>query len=99
MDRQDNKVMKIKFSGKDCMPCPGRESCIRSVKDYKRRIVTIRRPREHHEALTAAREQERTAELSATPRGVTKEGDGTPRAAEEERAKKRRGEIHACDAP
>ena len=65
MDRQDNKVMKIKFSGKDCMPCPSRELCIRSVKDYKRRIVTIRRPREHPEGLTAARERERTAEFKA----------------------------------
>jgi transposase len=65
IDKQDNKVMKIKFSGKDCMPCPSRELCIRSVKDYKRRTVTIRRPREHHEALQRAREREKTAEFKA----------------------------------
>jgi len=65
IDRQDTKVMKIKFSGKDCMPCPSRDLCIRSVKDYKRRTVSIRRPREHHEALQRARERERTAEFKA----------------------------------
>jgi hypothetical protein len=57
--------MKIKFSGKDCMPCPSREKCIRSVKEYKRRTVTVRRPREHHEALQRARERERTVEFKA----------------------------------
>jgi transposase len=65
IDGQDNKVMKIKFSGKDCMPCPSRDLCIRSVKDYKRRTVAIRRPREHHEALQRAREREKTAEFKA----------------------------------
>jgi transposase len=63
IDKQHNKVMKIKFSGKDCMPCPSRDSCIRSVKDYKRRTITIRRPKEHHEALCEARERERTADF------------------------------------
>lgn len=65
IDRQDTKVMKIKFSGKDCMPCPSRDLCIRSVKDYKRRTVSIRRPKEHHEALQAARKREGTAEFKA----------------------------------
>jgi transposase len=65
IDRQDTKVMKIKFSGKDCMPCPSRDLCIRSVKDYKRRAISIRRPREHHEALQRAREREETAEFKA----------------------------------
>jgi len=65
IDKQHNKVMKIKFSGKDCMPCPSREKCIRSVKEYKRRTVTVRRPREHHEALQRARERERTVEFKA----------------------------------
>lgn len=65
IDRQNTKVMKIKFSGKDCMPCPSRDLCIRSIKDYKRRTVTIRRPREHHEALQRAREREETAEFKA----------------------------------
>jgi transposase len=57
--------MKIKFSCKDCMPCPSKDLCIRSVKDHKRRTVTIRRPREHHEALQRAREREGTADFKA----------------------------------
>jgi transposase len=65
IDRQNTKVMKIKFSGKDCMPCPSRDLCIRSVKDYKRRTISIRRPREHHEALQRARKREGTAEFKA----------------------------------
>ncbi|MBA3791757.1 MAG: IS1182 family transposase [Rubrobacter sp.] len=65
IDRQDAKTMKIKFSSKDCMPCPSRDSCIRSVKKYKRRTVTIRRPREHHEALQRARRREETADFKA----------------------------------
>jgi transposase len=62
IDRQNNKVVKIKFSGKDCMPCPSRELCIRSVKEYKRRTVTVR-VKEHHEALKMAREREGTADF------------------------------------
>jgi transposase len=65
IDKQHNKVMKIKFSGKDCMPCPSRDLCIRWVKEYKRRTVTIRRPREHHEALQRARERDVTADFKA----------------------------------
>ena len=65
IDKQHNKVMKIKFSGKDCMPCPSRDLCIRSVKEYKRRTVTIRRPKEHHEALQRGREREVTADFKA----------------------------------
>jgi transposase len=62
IDRQNNKVVKIKFSGKDCMPCPSRDLCIRSVKEYKRRTVTVR-VKEHHEALKMAREREGTADF------------------------------------
>jgi transposase len=65
IDGQNTKVMKIKFSGKDCMPCPSRDLCIRSVKDYKRRTISVRRPREHHEALQRAREREGRAEFKA----------------------------------
>jgi transposase len=65
IDRQDTKVMKIKFSGMVCMPCPSREKCIRSVKDYKRRTISIRRPRGYHEALQRTREREGTAEFKA----------------------------------
>jgi transposase len=65
IDRQNTKVMKIKFSGKDCMPCPSRDLCIRSMKEYKRRTISIRRPREYHEALQKAREREQTVEFKA----------------------------------
>ena len=64
IDGQDNKVVKIKFSGKDCMPCPSRESCIRSVKEYKRRTVTVR-IEEHYESLKMAREREGTDDFLA----------------------------------
>jgi transposase len=65
IDRQHARVVKIKFSGKDCMPCPSRDLCIRSVKkEYKRRTVSVR-IKEHHEALQRARERERTAEFKA----------------------------------
>ena len=33
------------------------------MKEYKRKTVTIRRPKEHHEALRDARERERTADF------------------------------------
>ena len=46
-------VMKIKFSGKDCMPGPSRDLSVRSVKECKRRTITSRRPKGHHEALKA----------------------------------------------
>lgn len=62
IDRRNNRVVKIKYSGKDCMPCPSRDLCIRSVKEYKRRTVTVR-IREHYEALKMAREREETADF------------------------------------
>lgn len=65
VDGHGTKVMNIKFSGKDCMPCPSRDLCIRSVKSYKRRIVSIKRPREYYEALQSAREREGTAEFKS----------------------------------
>ena len=55
--------MKIEFSIKDCMPCPSRDLCIRSVKKYKRRTVTIRAP-EHHRALQAARRREKEPDFA-----------------------------------
>jgi transposase len=62
IDRRTNRVVKIKYSGKDCMPCLSRDLCIRSVKEYKRRTVTVR-IREHYEALKMAREREETADF------------------------------------
>jgi transposase len=46
------------------MPCPSRDLCIHSVKEYKRRTVTVR-IKEHYEALTTARERELTADFLA----------------------------------
>jgi transposase len=65
VDGHGTKVMNIKFSGKDCRPCPSRDLCIRSVKSYKRRVLSIKRPREYYEALRSAREREGTAEFKA----------------------------------
>ena len=33
VDKLHNRLMKKKFSGKDCVPCPSRDLCIRSVKE------------------------------------------------------------------
>ena len=45
------------------MPCPSRDLCIRSVKEYKRRRTVTVRIREHYEALKMAREREETADF------------------------------------
>jgi len=55
IDNRDNAVIKIKFSRKDCVPCPVRLLCTRA----KRRTVTIR-PDGQHQALQAARQRETT---------------------------------------
>jgi transposase len=55
IDNRDNKVIKIKFSRKDCVPCPVRILCTRA----KRRTVTIR-PDGQYQALVAARQREAT---------------------------------------
>lgn len=65
IDNRYNRVMKIKFSSKDCMPCPSREPCIRSTRRWKRRSVTVRADG-HHQALEAARRREKEPEFAAT---------------------------------
>ncbi len=65
MDRRTNRVIKIKFSGRDCRRCPSRELCTRSQKQYPRRAITIRK-REEFAALLAARQRVRTGEYAAT---------------------------------
>ena len=65
VDRRDNQVIKIKFSGRDCRRCPSRERCTRSQKRYPRRTITIRE-REEFDALLAARRRVRTGEYKAT---------------------------------
>jgi len=62
LDNRKNEVIKIKFSTKDCGPCPCRAQCTRSTKKYPRRTVTIRR-QEAYLALQAARERERTEDF------------------------------------
>ena len=59
MDNRDNAVIKIKFSGADCGPCPHRLQCTRAQR-YPRRTITVR-PREQYEALQAARARQSTA--------------------------------------
>ena len=59
IDKRRNQVIKIKFSTKDCGPCPHRADCIRSRKASPRRTITVR-PHEQYEALRAAREREQT---------------------------------------
>lgn len=59
IDNRTNEVIKIKFSTTDCGRCPRQVHCIRSAKKYKRRTITIR-PQAQHEALQAARRQQKT---------------------------------------
>ena len=42
IDNRNTAVLKVKFSMKDCQPCPSRSLCIRSRKRYQRRTITIR---------------------------------------------------------
>jgi len=62
IDNRTNEVIKIKFSTKDCGPCPCRTQCTQSAKKYPRRTVTIRR-QEAYVALQAARARERTEDF------------------------------------
>jgi transposase len=64
IDNRYNHVMKIKFSSKDCMPCPSREKCIRSRRRWKRRSVTVRADG-HQQALEAARKREKEPGFAA----------------------------------
>ena len=64
IDNRDTAVIKVKFSIKDCQPCPSRSQCIRSRKRYQRRTMTIR-PKESFLALRARREREQTLEYAA----------------------------------
>jgi transposase len=42
MDNRGNAVIKVKFSTKDCRPCPQLARCVRSQKRDPRRTITIR---------------------------------------------------------
>ncbi len=72
VDKRTNQVIKIKFSGRDCGPCPCRLACTRSRKKYPRRTLTVRARDEYH-ALQDARQREGTrafATAYATRAGI-----------------------------
>jgi transposase len=71
LDARKQEVIKIKFSQKDCIPCPFRSKCTRAKK-YPRRTITLR-SQHQHQALQEAREREKTEafkELYARRAGV-----------------------------
>lgn len=59
VDKRTNQVIKIKFSSRDCRPCPYRSQCTRSQMKRPRRTITVRANAEFH-ALQAARQREGT---------------------------------------
>ena len=61
LDNCKNEVIKIKFSIKDCQPCPSRSLCTHSTR-YPRRTITVR-PELHYQALQRARERAKTQEF------------------------------------
>ena len=58
VDRRDNQVVKIKFSQKDCQPCPAHSQCTKA----KRRTITLR-AEELHLALQRARARQKEPEF------------------------------------
>jgi transposase len=62
VDKGTNDVIKIKFSTRDCQPCPLRAQCTRAK--TARRTLTIR-PEAQYKALQAAREQEQSEAFQA----------------------------------
>jgi len=64
VDRRTNAVVKIKFSTRDCGPCPCREHCTRSQKRAPRRTLTVRADAAYH-ALKEARERAGTRAFAA----------------------------------
>jgi transposase len=64
VDNRHTKVIKIKFSTKDCGRCPSRMRCVRSKNPQPRRTITVQ-PRASYEALQAARQREETTAFAA----------------------------------
>lgn len=62
IDRSDNDVIKIKFSRRDCRPCPSRPRCTTS--HHLRRTITIRA----HDAYTALQKARKRQETTAFKR-------------------------------
>jgi transposase len=63
IDNRSNHMIEIKFSTKDCKPCPSRDLCVRSGKKYPRRTVTVREYAQY-EALQHRRERVKTTEYA-----------------------------------
>jgi transposase len=64
VENRGNTVIKVKFSPRDCRPCPQLALCVRSQKRYPRRTITIR-PERQYQALQAARQREATEAFRA----------------------------------
>jgi transposase len=64
VDKRTNQVIKIKFSSRDCRPCPHRSLCTRSQVKRPRRTIRVRADAEFH-ALQSARQREGTAAFAA----------------------------------
>ncbi len=64
VDKRTNQVIKIKFSSRDCRPCPHRSQCTRSQVKRPRRTITVRADAEFH-ALQSARQREGTKAFAA----------------------------------
>ena len=58
VDRRDNQVIKIKFSVKECKPCPMKAHCTTAP----RRTISIR-TQEHHRARQAVRTRQEETEF------------------------------------
>ena len=56
IDNHSNEVIKIKFSMKDCKPCPLKEHCTKAP----RRAISVR-VKEHHQALQEVRVRQKDA--------------------------------------
>jgi transposase len=64
VDNRRNEVVKIKFSARDCQPCPARAEGTRSRKRSPRRTLIVRREAQFL-ALQASRDRARTAAYAA----------------------------------
>ena len=64
-DPAGRDLIWVKFSSKDCGPCPSRPACCRAQRRSPRRTLCLR-PRTQFEALRAARRRETTDDIDAT---------------------------------
>jgi transposase len=65
IDAKQGEIIRIKFSAKDCGPCPCRPLCCRSRKRSPRRTLSIR-PQADYAALHMARRTEGTEKFATT---------------------------------